>query len=735
MFYPVHALSFFILLGFLPWHVVRADNHSFEALFDLSLEQLSSMSVQGAAVRSLNLGLIPDSNNSHQLENRYLSSSVEIIDHKTIEARGLKNVVQVVESMVGILSGESPSEPYSFSSRGFSRNSINVLYDGISMGVSTLNMRPQNTFNLERVEVVKGASSLLSEEGAAGGSVNIVSKKPILGQQSSVDVLTSYGRFNSSSVDVGVSGSSTANSAYRLDVNNNASDGWVDRSDSNSFNTTASYLFSPKSNVQLLASANYLKDSLPAYWGTPLIPASQALDPDTSVVSTANDQVVDNATRYNNYNVADNAIDSTSLWTRLDMNWRVSTDTQIKARVYQFQADRLWQNAESYNFSTDTNDIRRDRLLVTHERHIRGFTFALNSSFGSENLKQSMSLKIESNINHFTREIGFDLAAVDFYDIDAVSVINPIAGSFGAVDKRQDKQTRIMDAIIYEHNWQINDDWFVDVGLRSEQIAFDRLYIQFDDSIRQRKSLNTSINQNSYRIGVLYRLTDQHNVYSHYTMKHDPIEEDLRFFYDVDNFEPSDIYQWELGLKSVFNQKQSELTLALYDIEKQGQFQVSAGDALSDSRHSSQGLELAFKHDFSNQTRLGCSLAHTKAEYGARYDADTGEDVSGKKPVNVPALMFSLWGSYSQLFSLPIETGFGFNHVDKRYADGQNMTELKDYQLLNAFVAYEAQQYRLSFNVRNITDEMYAPWSDVIYSNQLVLGAPRTYDLSFRARF
>jgi outer membrane receptor protein involved in Fe transport len=85
-------------------------------------------------------------------------------------------VVEVVESMVGVLSGESPSEPYSFSTRGFTRNSIGVLYDGVSMGVSTLNMRPQSSFNLDRIEVVKGASVLNANDGSAGGTVNIITK-------------------------------------------------------------------------------------------------------------------------------------------------------------------------------------------------------------------------------------------------------------------------------------------------------------------------------------------------------------------------------------------------------------------------------------------------------------------------------------------------------------------------------------------------------------------------------
>ena len=46
--------------------------------------------------------------------------------------------------------------------------------------------------------------------------------------------------------------------------------------------------------------------------------------------------------------------------------------------------------------------------------------------------------------------------------------------------------------------------------------------------------------------------------------------------------------------------------------------------------------------------------------------------------------------------------------------------------LLNLFAAYTHKNYRLALHVRNLTDETYAPWSDVFYPDQVALGAPRT---------
>jgi len=42
---------------------------------------------------------------------------------------------------------------------------------------------------------------------------------------------------------------------------------------------------------------------------------------------------------------------------------------------------------------------------------------------------------------------------------------------------------------------------------------------------------------------------------------------------------------------------------------------------------------------------------------------------------------------------------------------------------------------RLSFRVRNITNEKYATWSDPFYPDQILLGAPRSYELTALFKF
>ncbi len=60
---------------------------------------------------------------------------------------------------------------------------------------------------------------------------------------------------------------------------------------------------------------------------------------------------------------------------------------------------------------------------------------------------------------------------------------------------------------------------------------------------------------------------------------------------------------------------------------------------------------------------------------------------------------------------------------------------MSDYTLLNGFIAYTLDNYRLAFHVKNITNKDYAPWSDEYYTHQLVLGELRTFELSFFAQF
>ena len=80
-----------------------------------------------------------------------------------------------------MLSGDAAGAPAGFSMRGFDFSQVNILYNEINIGPQAFTSRVMDTYPLERVEFLKGPSSLMSGEGAIGGAVNYVNKLPTTG--------------------------------------------------------------------------------------------------------------------------------------------------------------------------------------------------------------------------------------------------------------------------------------------------------------------------------------------------------------------------------------------------------------------------------------------------------------------------------------------------------------------------------------------------------------------------
>jgi iron complex outermembrane receptor protein len=83
-------------------------------------------------------------------------------------------------------------------------------------------------------------------------------------------------------------------------------------------------------------------------------------------------------------------------------------------------------------------------------------------------------------------------------------------------------------------------------------------------------------------------------------------------------------------------------------------------------------------------------------------------------------------------------------HIGRRYVFEDDATAMEPYTTADLF-AYidipgrdlnlpQLEKARVSFRVRNVTDKVYAAFSDPGYQDQIYLGAPRTYEVatSFR---
>lgn len=103
--------------------------------------------------------------------------SVHIINHEMLEERGVTSLVEALRTTPGISfgSGEGGTP---MGDRPFIRGyeaSTDIMIDG----VRDLGRITHETFNLDSVEIIKGPGSAYSGRGSTGGSINLISKKPL----------------------------------------------------------------------------------------------------------------------------------------------------------------------------------------------------------------------------------------------------------------------------------------------------------------------------------------------------------------------------------------------------------------------------------------------------------------------------------------------------------------------------------------------------------------------------
>ncbi|MCS4510075.1 TonB-dependent receptor [Xylophilus ampelinus] len=668
---------------------------------------------------------------------RETPASVEVLTQEVLQLRGARDFNEALRGAAGLSGGGSPASPVTLSTRGFSN--ILYLYDGVrNSGAGVVN-RVQDTWNYERIEVLKGPASVLNGDSAIGGIVNFVTKRPDRNNPAN-EALLSYGSYGSTRAAVGLGGAVGETGAYRVDYSrHDTRTGTVPRNGEQVDHLTTGLSFDLSTVTRLDLSLDYLRDDNQGYWGTPLVSAAFASQA-TGVVSTPDGRVIDRRLIRNNYNVLDDENTSETTTVRARLTHRLAPDWTLRNEFTAYQANRVFKNSESAVFVAP-DGIDRDQTLITHDQRfvtnrfdashrggIGGFEnrFVLGGEIGKTDFESQRRFSNGSAATSGRLRVPALLSGSAFFDTDPALT----TGDGNRVDTSTSVRTT---ALFAEDAVKFTPDLTVVGGLRHDRIDVGRNLR--DLNFGTITAFGTTYHANSGRLGVVYDLGSGSSAYAQYTNATVPV--DTLFLLSAGDaaLPLSRGKQIEVGFKQSLAAQRLEWTTALYKIELDNVLSLDPGNpnvTINNGRQSSRGVELSAVWRATPRLSLSGNLAALQAQFDNLVEAG-GVSRAGNTPTDTPERVANLFVNY-RFSTLPVNLYMGVNHTGASYTDTANLIRMNGYTTADAAVSYRLQKALLSFRIRNLTDRLYAYYGGRAES-QVLIAPTRTFEVSAKFDF
>jgi iron complex outermembrane receptor protein len=697
---------------------------------------------QGLGQTPLNSNAVAESASRLGLTVRETPATVEVIDQKVIRDQGYRTVTDVAQGAVGVTAGDGPGEPSAFSMRGFSNSQINILYNGIKIGPQNMTSRYMDTANLESVEILKGPASLLSGEGASGGAVNFVNKQPRTGPVVN-EAYFSYDSLNSFRSSYGSGGSTNVKGLdYRFDISRSSLTGFIDDTNTKLSNVSGQLNYQASDTLKLWGAIEYKQDNSKAYWGTPLVStafsganATSGIVSGTSVSnyngSNLGSVTIDNRTLRTNYNVLDNHVQANELWLRAGFELKLSADVTVKSQVYGFGADREWLNNEVSAFNAGTNLVDRERFYISHNQKLVGnVTDAIwNSTIAG--MENRLAITVAASL------LDFDRPGAANFPGDQVTVVDPSRGYYGLLTTQKQTAKIENESLSFEDRLKLTSNLALIGGVRIERIALDRNSTNVAGLERAGFPFSKTWSPTTGRIGYTWEAIPGLTFFSQYATAADVAANNIFLLAASQPLDLTTSRTYETGIKQLLWGDKAEWSFSAFDIERKNVYAAAGGMTLNlAGRQLSKGVELAAAIRPMPAWRFWGNVAYVDAHYADYVFA--GGSFSGNAPPNAPRIVANAGASYRFETLCPVELGLSARHVGDRFNSDANTVIMNAYTVADAYafvdipksIFQSVDQTRLTFRVRNLGDRRYALWGDPFYPDQILLGAPRTYEVS-----
>jgi iron complex outermembrane receptor protein len=664
-------------------------------------------------------------------------ATVSVLEGDDIRARGDMSVIDAVTRAPGVTNAGDPGNgDTALAMRGFAgQGSVLQLYDGVRLfpvaGTITF---PNDPWNIQRIEVLSGPASVLYGQGALGGAINVIPKRPN-SERLEFEGEAGFGSQDTWHIAGGAGGPLSQTLSFRADASYRQSDGYVDRGDSDSLALSGALRFEPSKAFSLTLRDDYGDFHPMKYFGTPLI-----------------DSKLDTSIRHNNYDVGDARMHWRDNRLALDADWAISDALQFRNTTYYLTTKRLWQNLETYcwiapdglcpngiGYGTPGNIYRADNYGIVHDQKQIGdeATLKLTSPLGES---MSNDLVVGTDLSRvkliYSHDFGSD------YQEDEVPIDNFDPGLFldtqGIAPRYHTRTTTY--AFFAEDRLKFTEQLSLVGGIRYEHNKVGRWDYVYDAAgttiTGDRPALNggteafKTLHHTTWRIGAVYQPTPKLSFYAQYATAVDPLGTLTTYSTSASQFQLTNAKgrQVEAGVKTLFLDGMGSFTLAAYRLVKTNLFTQTRPNGQIDQvgQRSAQGIEASLALTLP----AGFGINANGTILNANFDDFTGfED---NTPPGVPEQAANLELSWTGMQGLQLRGDL--RYVGRRFSDNANQFRVPAYTVVDLSATYAlTQNLALDVRVFNLFDKDYAltTYSD----QQWILGRPRSFDVSVRASF
>ena len=560
-------------------------------------------------------------------------------------------------------------------------------------------------YNIEQVEILRGANALLFGRGGGGGVINRVQKKPIQGEQfvgltASVDTFASYNFAGD------VNYALTDNVALRLNAYYEELDNHRDFFDGSRYAFNPTIAWNVTSQTNIMVSYEFVDDDRVVDRGVPSVP--NALGPDGPLEGFDD-------TFFGSADLNDTTFRGHIVRARIDHTFMDSIRGNLTVQYADY--DKFYRNIypagadigpiptmitlDGYADTTDRqNLIVQGNLVSEFDTGPIGHTVLFGAEYGDQDTANSRD-------DNFFPSTMDDQATIPFTD----PIVIP---EFGFTNPVRNRESEVKFMSVYLQDQIDLTDQIKLVG----GVRFDRFDIEVLDIFNGNQNFDRVDEEFSFRGGVIYKPVENASIYASYSESFLPRSGDqfLSLTLDQEALEPEFFKNYEIGVKYDIRPDLS-FTAAYFWLEQDSvttpQPSNPSNTLILDGVNIS-GLELQLEGSLTDWWAINAGFSYLDGEV-------EGGGNDGNRTRQTPETMVSIWSLFKPTQKLAL--GVGVTHQASMFALEDNSVELPDFTRVDAAIYYYiTEDTRVQVNIENLLNTDYFP--DAHNNDNISTGEP-----------